>query len=222
MNIWAIVPVKPFNRAKSRLATDLLPDQRERLASALFVRTVKLLVAQSNIQGVLVVSRDTKALSMARDMGAQTVQESGNPELNSALYRATQVSRMWGAEATLVVPADIPLLHEDDIAAMLNLGQYHNSVVIAPDRHEHGTNMLLVHPPGLIPYSFGHASFATHQQLAQQNNANVSLYRSARVSLDIDTPTDLIEYAELAKLLEEPMIEALEEWPVTRESTLTP
>jgi len=222
MNIWAIVPVKPFNRAKSRLATDLLPDQRERLASALFVRTVKLLVAQSNIQGVLVVSRDTKALSMARDMGAQTVQESGNPELNSALYRATQVSRMWGAEATLVVPADIPLLHEDDIAAMLNLGQYHNSVVIAPDRHEHGTNMLLVHPPGLIPYSFGHESFATHQRLAQENNANISLYRSARVSLDIDTPTDLVDYAELAKLLEEPMIEALEEWPVTRESTLTP
>lgn len=177
MNIWAIVPVKPFNRAKSRLATELRPEQRELLAASLLERTLQLVVPISQIQGTLVISRDTKALSMARDMGAQTVQESGAPELNNALLRATQVIRGWGVDGVLVIPADLPLLAREDVEAMVNLSRYNSSIVIAPDRHQHGTNLLLVRPPGLIPYSFGDNSFAEHQRLALAAGADVFIYR---------------------------------------------
>lgn len=207
MNVWAIVPVKPFNRAKSRLAGALVPEQREMLAASLLERTVQLLLPLPQVQGVLVISRDTKALSMARDLGAQTVQESGAPELNSALYRATRALRVWRADAVLVVPADLPLLAKEDVQMVCHLGRYQGSVVIAPDRHEHGTNLLLVRPPGLIPYSFGVESFVTHQQLARDAGASVLIYRSERVSLDLDTPDDLQSYFELAKALGEPIIE---------------
>lgn len=207
MNIWAIVPVKPLGRAKSRLAEELMPDQREYLATQLLARTVRLLVPLSPIRGVLVISRDTKALAMVRELGANTVQESGTPELNNALLRATQVLKARHADAVLVVPADIPLLAAEDIEEMVRRGRYQSSVVIAPDRHETGTNLLFARPPGLIPYAFGENSFAEHQRLAAEIGATVSVYRSERTALDVDWPDDLQRYYHLAKLLGEPVLD---------------
>ena len=205
MNVWAIVPVKPLGRAKSRLSDELLPEQREQLATELLARTVRLLVPITQIRGVLVISRDTKALAMVRELGANTVQESGTPELNNALLRATQVLKAWHAEAVLVVPADIPLLAAEDVEEMVQRGRYQNSVVIAPDRHETGTNLLFARPPGLIPYAFGENSFAEHQRLALEVGAQVFIYRSERASLDVDWPDDLERYYHLAKSLGQPV-----------------
>jgi 2-phospho-L-lactate guanylyltransferase len=181
-----------------------------------------MLVPLARIQGVLVISRDTKALSMVREWGAQTVQESGAPELNNALYRATHAVRTWGADAVLVVPADLPLLTADDVEEVVNLGRYHNTVVIAPDRHEHGTNLLLVRPPGIIPYSFGEDSFATHQRQAKEVGATIHVYHSNQVALDLDTPGDLLYYYEWAKTLGEPIIEhtGSGDWALTEVSSL--
>ncbi len=214
MTVWAIVPVKPFNRAKSRLAAELSAEERELLAASLLERTVRLLLPLPPIEGVLVISRDTKALAMVRELGAQTVQESGAPELNHALLRATQALRSWGAGAALIVPADIPLLAAEDVGNVVRLGRYHQSAVVAPDRHEHGTNLLLVRPPGMIPYSFGENSFATHQRAAREIGATVVIYRSDRVSLDLDSPEDLRNYYRLAKTLGEPLIDqiAMHDW----------
>jgi 2-phospho-L-lactate guanylyltransferase len=204
MNVWAIVPVKPLGRAKSRLAEAFSPEQREHLATDLLMRTVGLLLPL--LRGVLVISRDSKALSMVRDLGAQTVQESGTPELNNAILRASQVLRVWHVDAMLVVPADLPLLSSADVEAMVELGQYNQSVVIAPDRHETGTNMLMVRPPGLIPYSFGENSFVEHQRLAAEAGATLHIYHSERVGIDIDTPDDMTHYHELAAKLDEPIV----------------
>lgn len=207
MSVWAIVPVKPLNRAKSRLADVLLPEQREALATALLLRTVRLLLPLSHIQGVLVISRDSKALAMVRDLDAQTVQESGAPELNNALLRATQALKLWGAEAALIVPADIPLLSEEEVATVVDMGRFHNSVVLVPDRNECGTNLLFVRPPGLIPYAFGENSFNRHKSYAHDAGAAVFVHRSERAALDLDTAQDLLRYVELAKMLGEPIIE---------------
>lgn len=219
MNVWAIVPVKPLNRAKSRLADHLQSRQRELLATSLLERTVRLLLPLPQIRGVLVISRDTKALAMAREWGAQTVQESGNPELNTALLRATQALRAWQGEAALIVPADIPLLAAEDIASVVSMGRYRNTVVIAPDRHEEGTNLLFVHPSGIIPYWFGENSFAEHQRLAREAGASVAIYRSERVGLDLDTPADLAAYFDLAKRLDVPVLETIgsPEWGLANE-----
>lgn len=220
MNVWAIVPIKPLSKAKSRLSGQLTAGQRERLATGLLLRTVRLLLPLPQIQGVLVISRDTKALAMVRALGAQTVQEGGAPELNNALLRATQVLRTWGAGAVLVVPSDIPLLSAEDIDQVVTQGQSHTSVVIAPDRREEGTNLLLVRPPGLIPYRFGLNSFAEHQHLAREADASLMVYHSERTSLDLDTPDDLQWYQTLAQTLDEPLIgyDKPEEWLLADES----
>jgi 2-phospho-L-lactate guanylyltransferase len=197
MRIWAIIPVKPFVRAKSRLADVLPAEQREALAEMMFRRGVEVLKQTRQIAGVLVISRDTKVLAVARDYGVNTVQESGAPELNAALLRASDFVRIRGADGVLVVPSDLPLYTSADIEQIVHLGRYHMTVVVTPDRNDDGTNALMVNPPGLIPFSFGPGSFRRHIELAEKAGATVKVHRSENLSLDLDTPADLELYYRL-------------------------
>jgi 2-phospho-L-lactate guanylyltransferase len=141
-----------------------------------------------------VISRDTHALAIARDMGAHTVQESGAPELNNALMRATQVVGGWRGGAVLIIPADLPLVTSEDVSGMIELGQEAHTVVIATDNHEDGTNALMIRPPGIIPYAYGPGSYQRHVALAREAGATVKEYHSERLALDIDVPADLEAY----------------------------
>src|SRR5262249_49783834 len=178
MSVWAIVPVKPFNRAKSRLASVLSPEEREELAEKMLRHTLETLVNSKAVAGTLVISRESKALALARDLGVHTVQEVGTPELNAALLRASQVVGALGAKAVLVLPADLPLLNVEDIEQVVRLGRYNTSVAITPDRNEDGTNALFVRPPGYIPFSFGPGSFHRHLKLAEDAGATIKIHRS--------------------------------------------
>ncbi len=191
---WVIIPVKPLNRAKSRLEDVLTPDQRAAFAEAMLRQVLAVVTDVPRIVGTLVVSRDTRALSIAREYGAKTVQESGTPELNPALMRATQVVRTWGCEAVLILPADLPFVRGEDIVNILDMGTSAFSTVIATDQHGDGTNALFVRPPGLFQYHYGPNSFQAHIQLARESGAEVHIYKSDYIALDVDLPEDLEQY----------------------------
>jgi 2-phospho-L-lactate/phosphoenolpyruvate guanylyltransferase len=190
MSVWAVVPVKPLLRAKSRLADILTPKQRSQLAEEMLRRTLGVVGNMPEVAGTLVISRDSHVLAISRDLGANTVQESGTPELNSALMRATQVLGGWRAGAVLVLPADIPLINMADLAAVITLGQRTRTVVLVPDSHEDGTNVLMARPPAVFSYAYGVESFPRHQELARLAQMDVKVYHSERLALDIDTPED--------------------------------
>ena len=204
-NIWAIVPVKPLNRSKSRLSPVLSIKQRETLSRDMLERTLRLLQQVKGFGGIMVVSRDTYALSLARKLDVQTLQESGTPDLNNSLTRATQVVSTWNAGGVLILASDIPLIQVDDLERMIGLADSAKSVVIAPDRRGTGTNALLVRPPGLITYHFGVESFPRHHSEAEAAEASLHVYRSPTVGLDVDTPADLDLYREM--LVEQEMNE---------------
>ena len=127
-------------------------------------------------------------------MNAHTVQESGAPELNNALMRATQVVGGWRGGAVLILPADLPLITPEDVRGMIDLGRDLLTVVVATDGNEDGTNAMLIRPPGTIPYAYGEGSFQRHRELALEAGATFKRYYSDRLALDIDTPADLEEY----------------------------
>jgi 2-phospho-L-lactate/phosphoenolpyruvate guanylyltransferase len=199
MSTWAIIPVKPLNRAKSRLSDALTPEQRQHLAEMMFRHVLQVIREVPEVIGTLVVSRDTKALAIAREYRARTVQESGQPELNAALTRATQVVIGWRGDAVLVLPADLPLITPEDVSKIVGLSTDIPSVVIATDQHRDGTNALLVRPPGVIDYAFGVGSFARHIALAEKAGAVVQEFKSDRLALDIDMPADLDNYNHLVR-----------------------
>jgi 2-phospho-L-lactate guanylyltransferase len=198
MSVWAVIPVKPLNQSKTRLSSVLSPAERQNLAESMFRHVLETVRMTHNILGTLVISRDSRALAIARDYGARTVQESGAPELNDALTRATQVLVRWNVHAVLVLPADLPLITPDDLASIVQLGEADRSVVLATDHEEDGTNALFMRPPGLIPYAYGTGSYKRHSQLAVLAGAEVRVYQSERLMLDIDLPADLNAYNAIA------------------------
>lgn len=191
MTLWAIVPVKPLRRGKSRLAGVLSEEERATLNNYLLAHTLDTLTGIPEIEHVLVISRDPAALALARSHGARTVQENGAPLLNVALTRATIVARTYATRGVLIVPADLPLLTPQDVSAMLDRAHDPPLVVVAPDRHRQGTNALLVCPAGLIQYDFGPGSFDRHCERARQAGARLEICELPSLALDVDLPEDL-------------------------------
>lgn len=191
MALWAIVPVKPLRRGKSRLSPVLSEDDRAQLNQRLLLRTIDVLKEIPELGDVLVVSRDPEALALARDHGARTLQEDGTPQLNVALERATVVAKSYMAESVLILPADLPLMDKRDIIGMLNAGREAPVVVIAPDHRREGTNALFINPAGLIEYDFGQGSFDRHCERARAAGAELIILELQTLARDIDVPEDL-------------------------------
>lgn len=204
MSLWVIIPVKPFIRAKSRLSEILSPEERSELAEGMLRHVLGVVRQVPQVAGTLVISRDSKAHAVAREMGAYTVMESGTPELNSALMRATQVVGSWKGGAVLILPADLPFIAAEDVSALVQMGKNMNTVVIATDDEGDGTNAMLVRPPGLLHYSYGPGSFRRHIAEAESLGATVKVYESPRMALDIDMPEDLAKYRALSAAGETP------------------
>ncbi len=191
MTLWAIVPVKPLRRGKSRLSGTLSEDEREKLNQSLLEHTLDTLTNLKELEQVLVVSRDPHALTIARNHGARTVREDGQPHLNTALQRATVVAKVYATRGVLVLPADLPLLSREDVLALLERAKQPPVVVIAPDRHRKGTNALLMSPAGLIEYDFGDDSFERHCERARRAGARLEVVELPSLGLDLDLPEDL-------------------------------
>ena len=191
MALWAIVPVKPLRRGKSRLSGVLSPEERNDLNRRLLTHTLETLSAIPDIEQILVISRDQAALSLAREHGARTVLENGAPELNVALARATIVVKNYATHGLLIVPADLPLISSEDVNAMLEIAVDPPVVVLAPDHRRQGTNALLVCPIGLIEYDFGPGSFQRHSERALQAGARLEILELPSLALDMDMPEDL-------------------------------
>jgi 2-phospho-L-lactate guanylyltransferase len=191
MTLWAIIPVKPLRRGKSRLSGVLSLEARTALNHYLLANTLEILGSVAEIEYTLVVSRDPEALTIAREYGARTIQEQGSSQLNLALTRATMVALSHSVRGVLIVPADLPLLTVEDIHEVVKRAVDPPVVVITPDRHHQGTNALLISPPGLIQYEYGSGSFQRHCSQAQKTGARLEICERGSVALDIDFPEDL-------------------------------
>lgn len=207
MTVWAIVPVKPLRRSKSRLAPVLSDGERAQLSQRLLLHTLDVLAQVPAIERTLVVSRDPKALSVARARGARTVMERGTPELNQALIRATVVAKGYGVSSVLILPADLPLIGRQNVVDLLDSATSPPVIVVAPDRHGTGTNALLTSPPGLIEYDFGPDSFIRHQERAKLAGARLEVCPIHAFQLDVDKPEDLELLAHELQALPEAIVE---------------
>jgi 2-phospho-L-lactate guanylyltransferase len=187
---WALVPAKPFDTAKSRLA-EVLPDEvRRQLARDLLEHTLDVLGVTGGLEGVAVVSRDPEVTAMALAHGALALPETAS-RLDEIVDGGLDALGARGAGAVLVVLADLPELSADDVARMIELGARH-PVVLAPDAQEEGTNALLVVPPDRMRTCFGRRdSFRAHRERAAAMSIETAVFRAASIAFDLDTVEDL-------------------------------
>jgi 2-phospho-L-lactate/phosphoenolpyruvate guanylyltransferase len=146
-------------------------------------------IRSSGVEDVCVVSPDRIVLNEAQRRGAiPLAQESRglNPALEEGRRRALEL----GASTLLVLPADLPLLEEEDVLAVLKASEG-QAVVIAPDGARSGTNALLTRPPDALPFVFGPDSFQAHLEAARKRDLDVKVCERSHLAFDLDTAGDL-------------------------------
>jgi 2-phospho-L-lactate guanylyltransferase len=201
-HLVAVVPVRGLERAKTRLGEALDPEERRALVEALLRRTIRAAITTPGIRAVAVVSPDPETLAVAAAAGAVTLPQGGGG-LNEGLAEGRAWARELGATALLVVPADLPAIGPGELGLVLAAahGRLAASraagnpaatlVVLVPDRAGEGTNLLLLAPPGAIPFQFGPGSRAAHGAAAARTGA-AYLELEGPLGLDLDTPDDLL------------------------------
>jgi 2-phospho-L-lactate guanylyltransferase len=191
MSLWAIIPIKPLRRGKSRLACVLSEKEREQLNQTLLIRTIECLKSVEAIDQILVVSYDPTALTISRNYGVRTVQEGRNTNINNALRKGTLAAMAFNASSILVIPADLPYIRSVDIKTLIDKSKNPPEMIITPDRRMSGTNALLINPIGVLDYDFGSWSFKKHIEQAERKKIRVEIYNNDRLSFDLDLPEDL-------------------------------
>ena len=203
MSLWAIVPVKALHESKSRLRDVLTPVARVELTREMLLNTLQVLAEVPEIERTLVVSADSSVLALARESGAEVVDERGSPSLNKSLNQATAIASERRAEAVLILPADLPLLKAADVLDLIVRAHDPPVVIVSPDRKRNGTNALFVAPPGTIEYEFGPDSFEHHVRSAEASGARVEIIELPTIALDLDAPEDLEIYQDRIALIKE-------------------
>ena len=187
----AVVPLKPFVEAKTRLSSCLPEAERAALAESMAAHVLAVLTGVPDLS-VVVVSRDAVQRHWAEtEFAAAPLAEAGGGDLNFALGLA---ARSLSAGATmLVVPGDLPLLQVADVVSAQALpGE--PGIVLGPDRHGTGTNLLHVSHPAEFAWCFGPGSAEAHREVARTRGWAVRELRSEGVATDVDEPADLAFY----------------------------
>ncbi len=202
-HLVAIVPVRSFESAKSRLGEPLDAEERQTLVAGLLDRTIRAASGVEAIESVVVVSPDPAVLRAAAAAGATPVRQPDDG-LNEGLRSATRWATADGATAVIVLAADLPAISaaaiEAVVAAAAKARRPDRPVVaIVADRHGRGTNVLLVSPPDAIAFRFGPGSRAAHLAGAGAVDA-IAVELEGPLALDLDLPEDLILADELGLL----------------------
>ncbi|MEE8167681.1 MAG: 2-phospho-L-lactate guanylyltransferase [Candidatus Hydrothermarchaeales archaeon] len=186
MRVIAILPVK-LSSQKTRLAGELSEKEREELVICMLKDVLDSLSSVDDI--VLVGPKELRQMLEGYDF--ELIVEEGRG-LNNAVRLGNKHAMARGADATLFIPVDTPLLEERHIIDILHLGKEHQ-VVISPSRRE-GTGILFRRPPDVMRGRFTKTSFLDHKREAENKGVEMFVYDSFSLSLDIDTPEDLRDF----------------------------
>ncbi len=225
MNIWALIPVKPLKDSKRRLS-HLLPAQRRAiLIHGLLQQELAVLAEVPAISNVLVISSDPGVWELAHQYGAQVEKETQPQGLNAAVARGLALAAADGAEAALMLPADLPFINASEVNALIaagidqkpisqpdlalngNIGsgingQYSNNgiMVICSDDAGDGTNALLLNPISEFNFHFGPGSFQLHIQEAQKRGITIYTVSTPGLQFDLDNENDWFTYQQLISM----------------------
>lgn len=195
MKTFAIVPVKRFENAKTRLSSMLDTEDRIRLSSLMLEDTLQILSVAPPLTQVIIVSADKRADEIATKHGAKFLPEEKEKGVNSAIALADGYCiEKEAADATIVIPHDLPLLDSIVISKACELAEKESTcIVICPSVRYDGTNMLLRKPPSVIGTFYETDSYNMHVRTAIKLGIPVKPLLSKSLMYDIDTPEDALQ-----------------------------
>jgi 2-phospho-L-lactate guanylyltransferase len=195
-----IIPIASLDMVKSRLHNVLSLSERGQLVFAMLEDLSAALFSSECIQGVTIVSPDSRVIEYATSLGFDVVVESSPSGLNKALELATsEMVRIMSESPSLIVPIDLPLLRASTLDGVFAIAATSTRIVVAAQSNDGGTNLLLRYPCDVISTNFGPNSFSKHRNSAVAQGIPFHEWDSRDTRLDIDTLKDILEFLKIGK-----------------------
>ena len=175
MDAHVLVPLKALDRAKSRLADALSPQERAELMRTMLEHVVGE-VREAGIERVTVVT--------AEPLEGYEVWHDRGLAWNDAL--AAAIAEVVTEPLVGIVSADLPSLRAEEVEELL-AATPERGIAIARAL-DGGTNAVSMRPPGLVRTHFGElGSAAVHASLGVDH----VVLDVPGLAFDVDTPEDL-------------------------------
>jgi 2-phospho-L-lactate guanylyltransferase len=185
-----LIPVKNLSSAKQRLAAVLDQPCRTALAQAMLHDVLAALHSWKNRPPVALVTSDSFAIKLAAEYQFEIIPDRNNAGETAAIEMATRTCVERGADSTLVIPADIPLIQAWELDEILKHAPAEGSV-LGPAADGRGTNAAFRRPANLFPLRFGNDSFKPHHAAAQATGKPCIVLNLPGIAVDVDNPEDL-------------------------------
>ena len=189
--MWAVVPLKSPETAKSRLADALSGSQRRELFFSMARHVLQTLRASPGITQVAVVTSSDDVAHLAQEYGCRVMRQLADAGTAQAFAAAIDQLQPLHLNRLLMISGDLPLLSTTAVAKLLAAGNEGPHVVVVPDRRRIGTNALLCAPPDALTPCFGANSFAKHVALARDCRIAAATLELDELALDLDDAEDL-------------------------------
>ena len=189
MKIAAIVPVKTFSLAKTRLG--LSSQQKEDLCKIMLEELLHTLSISPQIEKTIIVTKEEKAIELGKKYNAIIIPDKEEKSVNNAVTLADKYLLENQFDASIVFPQDIPFIKTQDIDFMLNYKIPPNFVIVVPSRRFDGTNALVRMPVDLMITHYDEDSYKIHMNTAKEYTRNVALVFVKRIMWDVDNMEDL-------------------------------
>jgi 2-phospho-L-lactate guanylyltransferase len=197
-DVWAVVPVKELTDAKQRLSSRLSLEERRALATIMLEDVLDAVSAVEALAGILVVTIDPVAASLASRYGARVATEGAREGHTGAVSAAGRLLVREGRAGMMTLPGDIPLISSTEIAATLAAHRPAPAFTIVPAHDELGSNTIILSPPDAVPLRFGENSFYPHLEAARARGIEPLIVRQPGIGMDIDHPVDLVAFLKMA------------------------
>ena len=197
-DIWAVVPVKEFAGAKQRLSSCMSPEERRTLATVMLEDVLEALSGTHELAGLLVVTVDPVAASLAARCGARIIAEGARDGHTGAVTAAVRLLVREGRAGIMTMPGDIPRVTSAEVAAALAAHGPSPAFTIAPAHDDLGSNTIICSPPDAVPLRFGDNSFYPHLDAARGVGIDPLVVRQPGIGMDIDNPADLVAFLKMS------------------------
>mgnify|MGYP001245360920 CR=1 FL=1 len=191
MRTFALLTLNRTDEAKSRLSSILSPDERKQLVILMAKDILDSLV---EIDTIIISREDLKSefkeykheFILQRDKG-----------LTNAVETANIAAIKKGADATIFLPGDVPLINKKIINNIISYGEDHK-VIISPGKRN-GIGMVYRRPPDIIKTVFTNQSLVDILHKTSNTEENVFIYSCPNLYTDIDIPADIEDFLKMGK-----------------------
>ena len=192
MKTVAIIPVKSFSKAKTRLT--ISPEKTIDVCKLMLDEVLQTISITKKIDNTIIVSRDQSAFDIGKKFGVIEVFDELESGVNNAITLADEYISDSEFDTSIILPQDIPFFNSSDLDNLFSFFQRKNSVIIVPSRQFNGTNSLIRNPSRIMTTRYDEGTYKSHLDEAKCNNIDFSLVLIRRLMLDIDRQID-IEFA---------------------------